>query len=87
MSGRECPDCQWTPPDSGHFYYYTKPGIRYCTFWCETSNRIYGKPPRGKKSYPIYSDMSENYMGERNWDETHFCPNCEEEFSFSDGDH
>lgn len=42
----------------------------------------------GNKKYPIYNNTRKYYNGwndMHDWDETHFCPNCKKEFTFSNG--
>lgn len=40
------------------------------------------------KKYPVYSNESKYYNGSydmHDWDETHCCPECKIEFTFSNG--
>lgn len=91
MSDYCCDKCNWTPPDIG-FYYINGDDISDCTElkgW-----QLIPKPPEGIKAYPIYSNFITNnwaaqeFGGDpKDWDETHCCPNCQEEFVFSNSNY
>lgn len=40
---------------------------------------------KGIQIYPIYGHESFGHEGDRNWEETHFCPYCRKEYSFTNG--
>jgi hypothetical protein len=88
-----CPECEWTPPDDGSFYFITPGGIEDCTEYSDITKKIFPNPPSGKIAYPIFDDYRFNIGVAINcggnphrWEETHFCPFCKKEFMFSNSD-
>ena len=95
-TGYECPDCGWSYNDDG-FYYVDKE--EHCVIDCtkcvdEKTFRLIPDPPKGKKAYPLIDNYHHSLYASYNcgvdghdWDETHLCPNCLKEFSFSNSDY
>lgn len=91
LTGYECPDCDWDPPQEG-FYYIDGTDALDCTR--SKGDKLIAKPPKGKKAYPVYENSTyvswaamEFGGNPRSWDETHCCPECGKEFTFSNSNY
>lgn len=93
FGGYSCPDCGVEPP-SESFYYFDGSENVDCTAFDDESMRLKANPPFGKKSYPVYSNQTTNVWAAiefggnpMSWTETHFCPNCQKEFTISNSNY
>lgn len=92
----DCPKCGYYPPDE-EFYYYTgdldedgEPEYINCASHVDGDlGRLEPKPPEGFKAYPVISNSHQVFSMDCSnafeWDETHWCPHCKEEFIISNG--
>ncbi len=86
----QCPECGWDHLEEG--FYYIKDGeIHDCTKYEDKTFRLSPNPPAPYKAYPVYSNEKEDIGASMEfggsptmWEETHLCPNCNIEFTFSD---
>lgn len=86
----QCPGCGWDHLTEG-FYYVKNGEIIDCTEYDDKTFRLSPNAPAPYQAYPIYDNEQDDigasmeFGGSQSmWEETHLCPNCNIEFSFSD---
>ena len=87
IEGYACPSCGYDSSRLEGYYYLDDDGdLLSCEDWDENSGKIYADPPEGYTAYPIYGPRQAIHGADAfnafEWEETHMCPICKEEYSF-----
>jgi len=84
----EC-ECGWSFTEDG-LYYVEDGEVQDCTGYNKETRQLVSTAPEGKEVYPksgprVYSMWAAMEFGgnPEDWEETHFCPHCNTEFTFT----